>query len=133
MPRLTNKQYLERRKLLMKNWKAGGSAFSTLSSIEQMQLHEYFAPTRKLTAAEALEHRVRASTQQPSLPQAAGKVVGQISDVFKHPTSFRRRPATVHADGRVERVVAHGIRRPPARLARVLQRLAESDMNRDKP
>jgi hypothetical protein len=50
MPRLTDADYLEAHRYLKAAWKVhDGIAFGLLLWHEQRALHDYFAPTKKLT------------------------------------------------------------------------------------
>jgi len=73
VPRLTNSQYLQQRKTLQMDWFQDGAwTFSSLESLDEMELHAYFAPTKDFTDEQAIAHRNDVSRQNPSLPQQAG-------------------------------------------------------------
>ena len=74
MPRLTNTRYLYQRGRLRANWIDQQSrAFGRLESQEQMDLHDFFAPTEQFDDEAALRHRSEVTKNFPSLPQKAGR------------------------------------------------------------
>lgn len=74
MPRLTSRDYLTHRQFLCQCWEErDGVAFADLPYQQQLDLHDYFAPSIALTDREALTHRTAMTKAFPSLPQKAGR------------------------------------------------------------
>ena len=62
MPRLTNADYLLQRARLRDNWiNHRASVFKELETIEEMELHAYYAPMRDLIDEEAILFRKQAT------------------------------------------------------------------------
>jgi hypothetical protein len=114
MSRLTDTDYLEAHHYLKDAWKVhDGVAFGLLLWREQRALHDYFAPTKKLTDEALLAHRHQVTTEHPSLPHRAGKALTRCR---LNVAEFNARPPVpyVRSPGRkVEhRIVVHGVARP---------------------
>jgi hypothetical protein len=74
VPRLSNKDYLERHVRLKQLWQRHQSAFSVLSYAQQIELHRFFVPGKELTEAQLRAHRTSVTAQEPSLPNRASKL-----------------------------------------------------------
>lgn len=86
MPRLTNADYLLQRARLRDNWiNHRASAFAELETIEEMELHAYFAPMRDLSDEQALAFRIEATTERPYLPARAGKSYARAIPFLDNP------------------------------------------------
>lgn len=76
MPRLTNRDYLTQRQLLIKLWAVNdASAFAVLPGYAQRDLHDFYAPTISMTDEYALEYRAQMTKAFPALPQSAGRAI----------------------------------------------------------
>lgn len=75
MPRLTNSDYIAAHEYLHKIWKRDNGMFALLSYTDQMTLHDYFVPAKKLSKEDLLTHRTIMTRASPSLPHRAGKVL----------------------------------------------------------
>ncbi len=76
MPRLTNRDYLNNRRLLCEQWlEHDGGAFINLPRQAQLDLHDYYAPSREMWDDDAITHRDAVAKQFPSLPQKAGRAL----------------------------------------------------------
>lgn len=74
MPRLTSRDYLAQRRLLIEEWyEYDAVAFGDTPIPAQHDLHDYYAPTEPLSDADALKHRAAMTKAFPSLPQKAGR------------------------------------------------------------
>jgi hypothetical protein len=59
------------------------STFTCLSYNEQIELHDFYQPSKDWTNQEALEHRQLISQQQPSLPNRVGKHYARVDQHAK--------------------------------------------------
>lgn len=76
MPRLTIKDYLAHRRLLIEEWfDRDAVAFDDVPLQAQHDLHDFYAPTELFSDAEALKHRAVVAKAFPSLPQKAGRAL----------------------------------------------------------
>lgn len=76
MPRLTSKDYLTQRHLLIEEWfDRDAIAFGDVPLQAQHDLHDFYAPTELLSDADALKHRAAMTKAFPSLPQKAGRAL----------------------------------------------------------
>jgi len=73
VPRLTNDDYTKQRLFLVHAWSWFPDIFTVLPYNQQMEVHEYYAPSKTCTTDEALVHRHQVTREQPSLPNRAGK------------------------------------------------------------
>ena len=74
MPRLTNHDYLVRRRILFDDWDLhDGEVLSELQSFEQHDLHRFFAPTVDLYDDDALAYRREVAKKDPGLAAQAGR------------------------------------------------------------
>jgi hypothetical protein len=55
-----------------------GGAYSLLSPTDQWAIHNYYMPTIELSDQELREHRISATTIDPTLPQRAGRAHGKL-------------------------------------------------------
>jgi hypothetical protein len=78
VPRLTNKEYLAQRVFIQDALRGFSDVFASLSYNDQLTLHTFYASNQDLTDDELIEHRTKITKQQPSLPQRAGKLFGQV-------------------------------------------------------
>lgn len=119
MPRLTNAHYLYQRKRLRANWfDQHARAFSRLESQEQMDLHDYFAPTEQFDDKAALAHRAEVTKIFPSLPQKAGRAHQSALPFLDAPWPKTAQPIANRSPRRhpvkqgSRRVVIHAVRNP---------------------
>ncbi|WP_298864178.1 hypothetical protein [uncultured Microbacterium sp.] len=76
MPRLTSKDYLAQRRLLIEEWfDRDAIGFGDVPLQAQHDLHDFYAPTESFTDVDALEHRFAMTKAFPSLPQKAGRAL----------------------------------------------------------
>lgn len=69
MPRLTSRDYLAQRRLLIEEWfDRDAIAFGDVPLQAQHDLHDFYAPTEPFSDAEALKHRATMAKTFPSLP-----------------------------------------------------------------
>jgi hypothetical protein len=99
MPRLTFHEYLKHRQFLFQQWEEQEAAtFADLPLQQQLDLHDYFAPSVPLTDQQAVRHRDEITEAFPSLPQKAGRAyhafrsavdgsLNQIVDVYRAETT----------------------------------------------
>lgn len=73
VPRLTNKQHLERHRALRKIWLEAQEFFGVLPYTQQMDAHIFYAPARDWSDGEMLQHRQKVQESDPSLPHRASK------------------------------------------------------------
>ena len=137
MPRLIPRDYLIHRHFLCQQWREqDGAAFADLPLQQQLDLHDYYAPSVPLADQQALTHRSEMTKAFPSLPQKAGRAYqalraavdgtpNQIVDTYRSETT---RPAMIAGKHRSLRIT--GIAHPKVdhyRLARALVNLAKHD------
>ena len=135
MPRLTSKDYLAQRRLLIKEWcERDAIAFGEVPLQGQHDLHDFYAPTEPLSDADALEHRVAMAKAFPSLPQKAGRALQALllgREVHRQRMADRKAvSATLNRPprGRGVYIAAVARQEPDLRLlAKALIGLAESD------
>lgn len=84
MPRLSNDLYLDRHRFLAKAWADFPSLYAVLSTAQQMALHDYYQPSKALSAPELLDHRKLITSQWPALPAQAGRGFMRMYTVFRH-------------------------------------------------
>lgn len=76
MPRLTSKDYLAQRRLLIEEWFDRDTvAFGDVALQTQHDLHDFYVPTEPFSDAEALMHHAVMTKAFPSLPQKAGRAL----------------------------------------------------------
>jgi len=139
MPRLTNRDYLIHRLYLRQHWlDRDGAAFANLPLQDQLDIHDYFAPSVAFTDSEALTHRSEMTEAFPSLPQKAGRAYEAMCaaiDGTPHRIvdTFRSETTTVELiAGKRRSLRITGIARPTAdhyRLARALLNLERHDVD----
>lgn len=78
MPRLTNRQYLDRRAFLQMLWDKRRQLFSYLSHRDQIYLHRYYSFLISDSDADHLAHRKWISRKDPSLPQTSGRAYRKL-------------------------------------------------------
>jgi hypothetical protein len=78
MPRLTHHTYCAQHRSLREVWLDDQPAWSELSANEQWDLHDFFSPTRELSAYELKEFRQKMTAADPSLPQRAGRALKKL-------------------------------------------------------
>ncbi|GAB2513273.1 hypothetical protein [Paramicrobacterium agarici] len=99
MPRLTSKDYLAQRRLLIEEWfERDMIAFGNVSFQAQHDLHDFYAPTEPFSDAEALKHRAVMTKGFPSLPQKAGRALQAL--LHGHELHEQRLVAAHEAVGR---------------------------------
>jgi hypothetical protein len=138
MSRLTNNIYLEQRSRLRNDWFEDDAwTFIHLDSNDEIDLHEYFAPTHDYTDEQALEHRRAVSAARPSQPQIAGRAyaralqyLGKKPDPKSLPPPIRGR----QPKGSVRVVTAHTVRNPNylEDLSKALIAMTIKDIEREK-
>ena len=109
MPRLTNRDYLNNRRLLCEQWlEHQGGAFINLPRQAQLDLHDYYAPSREMWDDDAITHRDAMAKAFPSLPQKAGRAFealrasldGEPNQVLER---YRERTTNVIESGKKQR------------------------------
>jgi len=73
MPRLSNTEYLIRHAMIRSAWRADKRYFSLLTYKQQRDLLHYFRPDLNGTDDVLLQHRIKVTKQDPSLPHRAAK------------------------------------------------------------
>ncbi len=140
MPRLTNADYLLQRARLRDNWTVHrGSAFIELETIEEMELHAYFAPMRDLTDDQAIAFRKQATIERPYLPSRAGKSYARALPFLDNPSPTVPTDMPKHTGRHALRppgsvVTVKSLARPEVdtkRLARLLIQLAKADLDNE--
>ena len=130
MPRLTDQQYLDRRKVVFREWFIHGVLFARMPLREQHALHTYFATEENLQRTDLLAHRMRVTTEQPALAQEAGRAfhdlellrAGERSErVQQHQTSLTQR---VGSGRRQRNLIVLPIARPTPDERRLVRTLA---------
>jgi len=124
VPRLTNHDYLQHHRTLVRLWRDHPDVFSDLSVRAQFDLHTYFQTTNLGTDAELLAERARLTAEDPSLPQRAGKALAALHDA---PTKGRPASRACVPAGKGTIYVRGVMRAEPdvKQLARALLCLAE--------
>ena len=87
MPRLTNKQYLERCRALRQIWLSGQKFFGVIPYKQQLDVHLFYAPARNWSDEEMIEHRLNVQEFDSSLPQRASRGFTQIEAAFLAPVN----------------------------------------------
>ena len=139
MPRLTSRDYLINRRLLYVEWEMrDGAAFAELPCQQQLDLHDYFAPSVAFTDREALAHRSEMTKAFPSLPQKAGRAYEAMCAAIdgmpnRIVDTFRSETTTVELiAGKPRSLRITGVARPKVdhyRLARALLNLGRDDVD----
>lgn len=79
MPRLTNSDYLARRRTLRFIWTWKRELFAQVHPTAQQDLHLYFKPSEKgWSEHDLIEYRLWIGKKYPSLPSAAGKYYASL-------------------------------------------------------
>lgn len=111
MPRLTNRDYLNNRRLLCEQWlEHDGGAFINLPRQAQLDLHDYYFPSREMWDDVAITHRDAIVKAFPSLPQKAGRALealrasleGESNQILER---HRDRTTSVVQVGRQQRAI----------------------------
>jgi hypothetical protein len=124
MPRLTDHGYLEIQHWLGQIWRDHPQIFSLMSPAEQRRVHDYFMPSQEVTLEELLAHRQRVSTEQPSLPQCAGRALRKLREAIEAQPA----PASALVPTSKRQVVVRAVARPTIDgnvISRALLRAAE--------
>lgn len=83
MPRLSNKDYLEYAHWLRDIWTSPyQKLFGVLSVNDQWDIHAYFQPNKDWTDEERLNHRLKISKEQPTLPAIASKHLLKLNQIY---------------------------------------------------
>jgi hypothetical protein len=130
MPRLTNQQYLKTCRCLRQLWQEVPDHFAYIKAEQQWHLHDYFQPSKALSDAERLQHRVRISAERSSLPQRAGKALAKL-----YGAAVTRSVQAKYARGRGE-IKVYGLANPEIdleELVRVLLDIANDIDEADSP
>ena len=120
MTRLTHTTYTLQHHQLRREWlDRHGSAFTMLSPTEQILIHDFHEPSKRLVEGELKVHRVAITKLRPSLPHQAGKAFVRIApflDVVPAPlpSPGRNKPYVVKVTSLVNPQI------DPARLAKIL-------------
>lgn len=93
MPRLTNAEFLKRHHILRHNWLNNQSIYARLSPRHQWELHAYYQPDKELTDEQLLEHRIKITKEQSSLPARAGKHYDHLASSQGSEQDRRAKPA----------------------------------------
>lgn len=117
MPRLTNATYLSHRKTLAEAWKAESPAWARLVYREQMDLHQFFAPSKTMSDSDAIAYRDAITKQQPGLPSQAGRAFAEFARVMAYYRKRREAPVVKTERPRRRRsdpqhIVVAGLARP---------------------
>jgi hypothetical protein len=123
MPRLTNKQYLERHRVLRRIWLEDQGSFGVISYNRQMDAHIYYAPARDWSDDQMIKHRVKVTDQDAGLPQRASRDYLEIEEVLKHAREHPAPVARIPAGERKIRVTA--IARPEIDAEKLAQALLD--------
>lgn len=83
MPRLTNHNYLQQRQFLVEVWNSNRNVFTVLSYAQQLELHGFYALTKKLDDKDAVLHRMLVTADHPSLPHRTGKLYLRIRQTLE--------------------------------------------------
>jgi hypothetical protein len=87
MPRLTNKQYLERHRALRKIWLETDKFFGVVPYTQQMDVHIFYAPARDWSDEKMLEHRQKVQEFDDSLLQRASRGYLKIEAAYLAPVN----------------------------------------------
>lgn len=93
MPRLAHPDYCAQHRFLREVWLNDQPAWSELSPNEQWDLHDFFSPTRDLSAYEPKEFRRKMTAADPSLPQRAGRALNKLEVVLAVRAAAAQAPA----------------------------------------
>jgi hypothetical protein len=133
MPRLTNKQYLERHHALRLIWLEDQGSFGVISYSRQMDTHIYYAPARDWSDEKLIEHRATVTKQDSGLPQRGSRDYLEVESAFLRPRKPSAPPPRVPVGERNIRVTA--IARPEVdaeKLAQALLDLARHQAQDDR-
>jgi hypothetical protein len=87
VPRLTNKQYLERHRALRKIWLETDKFFGVVPYSQQMDVHIFYAPARDWSGEKMIEHRQKVQEFDESLPQRASRSYLKIEAAYLAPVN----------------------------------------------
>ncbi len=137
MPRLTDRDFLAQRLLLIGEWwDREANAFIDLPTSAQRDLHDFYGPAEAMPDEQALAHRKAMTKAFPSLPQKAGRAFEALRAIKagepnrlldQSPTA---KGSTFVSNGRSRRIRVKALaqpRRDPARLARLVIKMMDSD------
>ena len=134
MPRLTSRDYLTQRRLLIEEWHDRDAiAFGDISFQAQHNLHDFYTPAEPFSDTEALKHRAAMTKAFPSLPQKAGRALQALllgRELYKQRIATQQAAEVSRrtAKNRSIRIAAVVRPKPDVRLlAKALIDLAESD------
>jgi hypothetical protein len=82
MPRLTNRQYLERHRALRQIWLDSQKFFGVIPYKHQLDVHLFYAPARGWDADAMIEHRLKVQEYDSSLPQRASRGFAEIEGAY---------------------------------------------------
>lgn len=82
VPRLTNKEYLARHKVLRRFWLEYQDLYVVVSVPLQWDIHRFYQPAKVLTDPELIEHRATVTAEEPSLPNRASKAAQRLFNIF---------------------------------------------------
>ena len=134
MPRLTNHDYLEQRQFLLEVWNSNRNVFTILPYAQQLELHGFYALTKKLNDKDAVLHRQLVTADHPSLPHRAGKLYLRIRQALKpsDPGPSDREPTQTKAPrGQRGRIRIHSLARSDIKVDKLAQLLLEVAIQRD--
>lgn len=82
MPRLTNQHYLARHAFLRDAWPELSALYATIPYPQQLDVHEYYQPSKTLTSEQLLAHRAAVTKEDPSLPNRASKAATRMHKIY---------------------------------------------------
>jgi hypothetical protein len=82
VPRLTNKEYLARHKVLRTFWIKYQDLYAVVSVPLQWDIHRFYQPAKDMTDPELTQHRATVTAEEPSLPNRASKAAQRLFNVF---------------------------------------------------
>jgi hypothetical protein len=132
MPRLTNKQYLERHRALRQIWLESQKFFGVVPYSQQLDAHIFYAPARDWSDEEMIEHRQKVQDADGSLPQRASRSYLKIEAAYLAPVNESHSVKGPVGQGKV-RVTA--IARPQpnsAKLAKIFLELGRQQIKEER-
>lgn len=137
MTRLTHTTYKRQHHQLRREWRdRHGYAFTMLSPTEQILIHDFYEPSKRLMGADLKAHRAVITTARLSLPQQAGKAFARIEPFLDRPPLVpvpvpmraghsKRRQAAVTITSKTHAHI------DPARIAKILMDMARESRERN--